>query len=304
MDGPLSIGKLAKATGFSVGRLRMWEQRYGAPKGVRLQSGHRRYARKDIQGIQLVKYCLERGFRPGHLLGLEQAQLIQLLDKAETEALPGWEPAPWVALVQAMDRVALQKEFQQHWKALGPMRFMQERADPFIQALGNGWEKGRLCIAEEHFATEVLEDHFSGAGADMDQTAQGPRVAVTTLAGDRHRLGLQMVSVACTLAGLRPLNLGPDLPRGETSALAKRLAIRGVFLSIAAGYDLGEAQRQLAELRKELGPGTALAVGGAGAPAPESESDWIRFHSLESFRLWAQAWNASLEPRSERGTRG
>ena len=51
---PISIGKLAKATGFKVERIRIWELRYGKSEyQFVLPSGHRRYVVTEIQRLQL-----------------------------------------------------------------------------------------------------------------------------------------------------------------------------------------------------------------------------------------------------------
>lgn len=48
MSHGLSIGDMAARTGVPGATLRVWEQRYGAPRPRRLAGGHRRYSEQDV----------------------------------------------------------------------------------------------------------------------------------------------------------------------------------------------------------------------------------------------------------------
>ena len=63
----LTIGELARRTGVTVERLRMWENRHDFPEVERLPSGHRRYAEAVVEQVAAVLALVESGTR------LEQA---------------------------------------------------------------------------------------------------------------------------------------------------------------------------------------------------------------------------------------
>ena len=61
MDAALTIGQLAERAGTQPGTLRMWESRYGFPRGQRLASGHRRYSDADLEHVRDVLTLRQTG---------------------------------------------------------------------------------------------------------------------------------------------------------------------------------------------------------------------------------------------------
>jgi DICT domain-containing protein len=62
-EGTLTIGDLAQRTGVAPATLRMWEQRHGFPRPLRLASGHRRYLATDAAVVEDVLRRREEGIR-------------------------------------------------------------------------------------------------------------------------------------------------------------------------------------------------------------------------------------------------
>jgi DICT domain-containing protein/predicted DNA-binding transcriptional regulator AlpA len=58
---PLSIGELVQRTGVPAATLRSWEARYGFPRPVRFDGGHRRYAASDVVAVREVLRHREAG---------------------------------------------------------------------------------------------------------------------------------------------------------------------------------------------------------------------------------------------------
>jgi MerR family transcriptional regulator, light-induced transcriptional regulator len=305
VPGLISIGKLAKATGFSVERLRMWELRYGQPQGQRLPSGHRRYSAEEVERLHLVARVLAQGRRPRHVVALPREQLLAFLDEAPGSRPPEpmkaadlraqrWTPQAWIHAASAMNEDYLNRQFYEHWLDLGSLRFLSERAQPFIRALGDEWQKGELCVAEEHFGSEKMGDFLAGIWRRLNEHNEHGPVLLTTLPGDAHRLGLQMAAVVCSMAGLKVVYLGPSTPLDEVGQAAQRGRAKAVFLSAALGTPHDKAREQLLQLRGLLPAATVLGIGGAGAPAPPQGEPqaWQRYNDLNAFYLWARAWKS------------
>lgn len=302
--GLISIGKLAKASGFSVERLRMWELRYGKPQGERLPSGHRRYGSDEVERLHLVRQALERGQRPRHVVGMDREALLQLLERAnggikrlpvptQSSNLP-WSPKAWVRAAREMDEAALDRLLHESWLDLGSLRFLRERAQPFLMALGDGWAKGDLCVAEEHFGSEKLGDFLAGIWRRLNEhNSHGP-VLLTTLPEDTHRLGMQMAALVCAMAGLRVIYLGPSTPLDELPAAVTRSGAKALLFSVALGTPEAAARMHLNALSRRLPEGVLLGAGGAGVPAapPDAGATWQRFGDLEAFYHWARAWKS------------
>jgi len=304
----ISIGKLAKATGLSVERLRMWELRYGAPESRRLPSGHRRYSVEEVERIHMVREALARGRRPRHIVALKRDALMHLMGDSfkgsdarpvgfkGSKSLVPWTPKTWLAAAGRMDEAYLDRQFYEHWLELGSLRFVTERAQPFVQGLGVAWQRGELCVAEEHFGSEKLGDFMTGIWRRLNQDNTLNPVLLSTLPGDAHRLGLQMAALVSALAGLRVIYLGPSTPLDEIAEAAKRQKVRAVMLSLSQGQDPRVALDALQNLHSSLATDVVLAVGGASAPP--SIRDVQRFHDLNDYYHWAREWSAPAALRA------
>jgi DNA-binding transcriptional MerR regulator len=64
----LTIGDLAERTGVAAATLRMWEARHGFPTPQRLDSGHRRYAERDVAAVRSVARQRDTGIRLEHAI--------------------------------------------------------------------------------------------------------------------------------------------------------------------------------------------------------------------------------------------
>jgi methylmalonyl-CoA mutase cobalamin-binding subunit len=96
--------------------------------------------------------------------------------------------------------------------------------------------------------------------------AEGPRLVVATLPGERHGLGAMLVASAAALEGWQVTQLGVDLPADEIARAARDVGARAVALSMVS-VEAAEAGRAgLAALRAALPEGVAVLVGGRGAP--------------------------------------
>ena len=72
----ITIGELAKRTGITTHTLRIWEKRHGAPKAIRLPSGHRRYPLEDVERLKTVAQALKLGFRAGKVVGRPSERVL------------------------------------------------------------------------------------------------------------------------------------------------------------------------------------------------------------------------------------
>lgn len=281
-SGWMSIGALARATGVPAETLRTWERRYGVPVPQRKPSGHRLYPASEVAHLRRVSLLLNRGHRPAELLALPEADLERLLAvsgaapaaasvpraRAPREAAaPDATIAGWLEAARSLDREGLLRGFRAGWTRLGPLRFLEEAAGPFMRAIGDAWADGTLEVRHEHFATACLSDFLREARAPFDERASGPVVAVGAPEGDHHEGGLLMAAAVMSLRGWRVVYLGPNTPAGEFVELAKSRTLDAVALGISAAVPKAKAARFVRDLRTRLPRRTALWAGGSGAPA-------------------------------------
>lgn len=295
--GMLSIGALSASTGVPVETIRSWERRYGFPVAERKPSGHRVYALDTVARLRLISDALGRGHRAAEVVAASESALESLLaalprpstdnkapsSGATESAAPGAEEH--FRAIRAFDAEQLKRSFQADWARLGPLRFVQDRAAPFLHSLGDAWSAGTLDVRHEHFASACLGDFLRTARIPMDDRATGPVMALATLPGEQHGMGLQMSAVVCAAAGWRALMLGTDTPIAQIVALAREAPVAAVAISCAAPRRRQTAE-QLRTLRRRLPRGVSLIVGGSGAPAAASRGGVVVMPDLLTLDHW------------------
>ena len=84
---------------------------------------------------------------------------------------------------------------------------------PASHEIGRMWHQDEVSIAEEHFATATTFMLMSQLLAKHNtEQSNGKTVIVASVTGDRHTLGLQVVSDFFEMDGWRVIYLGADIP--------------------------------------------------------------------------------------------
>jgi len=299
-DGLLSIGALSTATGVPVETIRTWERRYGFPVAERKPSGHRVYALSTVARLRRIAQAIARGHRAAEAVSASEAALESLLATLPpardepapptTSTLPAYsgaqsEPASLLEAVRVFDAERLKRGFQSDWARLGPLEFLEQRAAPFLTAVGQAWEEGSLDVRHEHFGSSVLGDFLRAVRLPLDDRASGPIVALATLPGELHGLGLQMAALVFAIAGWRTLVLGVDTPLAQIVALAREAPLGAVALSCVQPRGRATATA-IRELRQRLPQRIPLLIGGAGAPSAARQTGVEVVPDLTSLDRW------------------
>jgi MerR family transcriptional regulator, light-induced transcriptional regulator len=278
--GLLTIGALSTATGIPIDTIRTWERRYGYPLPERKPSGHRVYPLSTVPRLRRVAQAIARGHRAAEVLPASENALEILLASLPPALIEGGgtdRPSPalgWIVpadtrealqWVRAFDADRLKRWFQTEWARLGPLDFLEHRAAAFLRAVGDAWQAKQLEVRHEHFASAVLGDFLRSVRQPLDDRSRGSIVALATLPGELHGLGLQMAALVFALAGWRALILGVDTPIEQIAALTREVPIAAVALS-CVDPDGAKNGTEVRALRRKLPGGTPLIVGGSGAP--------------------------------------
>jgi MerR family transcriptional regulator, light-induced transcriptional regulator len=296
--GLLSIGALSAATGIPADTLRTWERRYGFPLAERKPSGHRVYPLSTVPRLRRMAQAIAGGHRPAQVLPASERLLDGLLATlTETPSEPAsairgasrsaapTEIADLFAAVRGFDADRLRAAFHLEWARLGPLEFLEQRATALLAAIGSAWAEGSLDVRHEHFASSVLGDFLRTVRLPLDDRASGPIVALATLPGELHGLGLQMSALVFALAGWRALILGVDTPVEQIAALAREAPLAAVALSCVQSRSRGFANT-IRSLRRRLPRHISLLVGGAGAPPAAGQRGIEIIPDLGSLDRW------------------
>ncbi len=288
----LTIGAVAKATGFSPDTLRVWQKRYGFPVPQRKPSGHRLYTGADVRRLRRISEALARGHRPGQVVPLAEPRLQSLLTEAgvatRTDARALTPVASLMSLVRRHDGSALTSALLADAATLGPIEFLRLRAVPMVQEIGEAWSRGEIGIHHEHFFSERMSDVLRALRLPYERAASGPRITLAALAGETHGLGLQMAALVAAVGGLEPHVLGTDTPVPEIAAAAKARRASAVGVSISVSTAGPDARDQIAALRRAVPAGIPILVGGQGARRSHPPGGCIIVEDLQSLFDWSR----------------
>ncbi len=263
----MPITAVERETGLSKDLLRKWEQRYGFPLPARDANGDRCYSAEQVARLRLLRRLLDQGHRPGRLMALDEAALLALATPVQRVgvASPNEEAlAQLIALLKENQQAAIQ-HFLHHQQSQSSLReFVTGFLSEANRAVGDAWMHGQLTIAEEHLYTEQVKRLLRQIMHGLPTVHKEPRCLLTTVSGELHGLGLLMVEVILRLAGLDPVNLGPNLPLAEIRAAALAHQSQVVLLSFSSAFPANEAKRAIIELRQQLPDSLALWCGGSG----------------------------------------
>jgi methanogenic corrinoid protein MtbC1 len=154
---------------------------------------------------------------------------------------------------------------------------------PLLERVGLAWAEGKLDIHHEKLLTEVLEDLLRKLRNELDQQARGPRevVLMTTLPGERHRLGLLMAALIYTSKGYKTEVLGMDVPVANIAKSARQVGAQKVAVSLSILTAGESVRRLLKDLQERLPQGCSLVIGGQGASRTRKVQGVDRMTGLE-----------------------
>lgn len=286
----LTIGAVAKATGFSPDTLRVWQKRYGFPVPRRKPSGHRLYSSADVRRLRRISEALARGHRPGQVVPLAEPRLESLLTDRELTDVASAQRPP--ALKSLMDLVRghkgpeLTSALLADAAGLGPLEFLRLRAVPMITEVGEAWSRGELGIHHEHFFSQRLEDVLRSVRLPFERGAGGPGITLAAFSGEEHGLGIQMAALIAAFVGLEPHVLGTDTPVEEIVAAFKAQRSAAIGVSISASTAGAQARDQLGELRREIPAAVLILVGGVGARRSHPPGGCVIVDDLQGMHDW------------------
>lgn len=274
----LSIAAVERETGLSKDTLRVWERRYDFPRPDRDDTGERCYPADQVEKLRVLRILLDRGLRPGKLIGLELEALQAMVETAACtgpgETGDGIEQIVRPDLMEMVEMCRnhrleeLRAALSQSLMRMGMFRFVADVVAPLTSLIGRAWAAGALAVFEEHLFTEALQAVLRNAIAALPPPPADalPRVLLTTVPGEEHGLGLLMTEAILTMEGARCVPLGVQTPVSEIARAARAQHIDIVALSFSTNMRAAQVRESLADLRDALG-GEVQVWAGGGSPA-------------------------------------
>lgn len=252
----LRIGELARRTGVGTELLRAWERRYGLLTPSRTATGYRLYSDDDVQRVQRMRALLESG-----LSAAEAARQAVSEPPVPAGTAPAASAGELRAALERLDDAGAHAAFDRLLADYTTGAVLGSVVLPLLHELGDGWERGEISVAQEHFASNLLRGRLLGLARGWDRGA-GPRAVLACPPGERHDLGLVIFGLALRERGWRITFLGADTPPDTIDETVRRLEPRALVLAVTDAARLAGVAETAARLD---GAGTAIWVGGAGA---------------------------------------
>jgi MerR family transcriptional regulator, light-induced transcriptional regulator len=261
-----SIGTVERDTGLSKDILRVWERRYGFPTPTRGVKGERVYPPDQLEKLRVIRRLIDSGLRPGDVVAQSMDEL-----SARIRALPESTRRPdgeslvadeALRLLTQHNVTELRQLLLHALMRLGLQRFLTEVVTPLNESIGNAWLEGRLQIFEEHLYAEQMQHLLRQAIGSMAHAGQGPRVLLTTLPGEQHKLGLLMAEACLSAEGAQCISLGTQTPVWDIVEAARAHRVDIVGLSFSQAMAVNAAREGLVDLRKRLPRNIELWAGG------------------------------------------
>ncbi len=255
----LRIGELSRRVGVPVESLRAWERRYGLLAPSRTQGGFRLYGEDDIARVLAMRANLDRG-----LFAAEAARLALAEDVVE----PLSSPAPVVdaselaAALDRFDEAGAQQALDRLFATLTVDVVLRDTLLPYLRDLGERWESGKVSVAQEHFASNLLRGRLTALARTWDRGG-GPRALLACVEGERHDLPLVGFGLVLRSHGWRISYLGADTPVASLVEAARELSPDAVVVSgtVAGVFD------PVATQLREVALHAPLHLAGAAADA-------------------------------------
>ena len=308
-----SLGVVCRRTGLKPDRLRAWERRYGVVRPRRSGGNQRLYTDADIERLGLLKQATENGHRIAQIADISTSELSVLV--AEIAALPPAPPRPAtpgevaladgflnvaLAAIQQLDMRWLRTSLQQASARLAAPVFMQELLVPLLHRIGDLWAEVGLQIAHEHAASAVVRAFVDDMRAKFDSAHGAPAIVLTTLAGELHEMGALLATATAAGDGWDVTYLGPNLPSEQIALVARQKGARAIGLSVVLPEDAAALAEELHKLRRHVGPGISIIVGGRGAETVSEAVDEIaaiQVSDLQGLRqVLRTLWPSAEEP--------
>ena len=272
----INISAVERDTGLTKDTLRMWERRYDFPKPLRDHNGERVYPPDQVEKLRLVKRLMDRGHRPGKIIGLTAVELERLGAEPSNETAPRQDIEVFVRLIKTHQLAELRRHLSQTMARQGLQNFVIDTVAPLNVAVGDAWMRGYLAIFEEHLYSELMQSILRNAVASIQPQGRSPRVLLTSFPGELHNLGLLMVEATLAVEGTSCIPLGTETPAAEIAVAAQAHRADIVALSFSSAYSETRAADGLRELRAMLPESTLLWAGGAGVARARRQIDGVK----------------------------
>lgn len=288
-----NIAAVERDTGLSKDTLRVWERRYGFPNPQRDQHDERLYTLPQLEKLRLLRLLIDYGHRPSKIINRSTAELSQLIaSRAPSQAAPP-EIEAIIELLLRHDVEGFRAALTQNLMRQGLLQFVTQTVTALNHWIGEAWLAGRVAIFDEHLYSEHVQNILRNAILAEPGRGSAPRVLLTSLPGEKHRIGLLMVEAVLAAEGVACVGLGTETPVIDIKNAVPAYGVDIVALSFSSAITQSAALAGLVELRGLLPQGIEIwAGGGALARVRKATDGVLLLRSFDDMRYALTRWRA------------
>jgi MerR family transcriptional regulator, light-induced transcriptional regulator len=251
------VGELARRVGVAPETLRAWERRYGVLRPGRTSGGYRVYGSADERRARRMRELIESGWAAG-----EAAHAVTAAVEAESAQRTDGAAHELLSALLRFDAPGAHAAFDRLLGARSLDAALRDMILPMLRQVGDGWERGEVSVAQEHFATELITGRLRGLGREWG-SGLGPRAVLACPSGERHDIGLLCCALALDRRGWRITYLGADTPVDALATAVDQLDPEVVVIGAVQVAPLQAVAPALGRLAGRV----PIALGGCGACA-------------------------------------
>lgn len=280
-DRTYEIHEAAQLTGLAPARLRAWERRYAVVRPARHPNGYRAYTAEQVALLRAFARLIETGDRIGELA---VQPIEEVLNRAEARDIDDSTHGALLGSVVAFDRDRLEALVEEQLRLRGLSGFAKDVVLPLAQVVGDLWALGKIPVAAEHMASEVVVHALKGGL--RESRSPGLICLAACLPGERHEWGFLASLADVQELGWQVHYLGPDLPVDDVVEAAWKRQARAVAFSTSDPRLLEDQLPALTQLPARLPPRAIAVIGGGGVEPFEHILRGAGYRiGLESFTL-------------------
>lgn len=289
----LSISAVERDTGLSKDVLRMWERRYKFPQPLRDRHGERIYPPDQVARLRAIKRLMDRGFRPGKIIGMPLEELSSLGTSQAQRDQPNTEVEDILQLVRNHQLPDFRQRLNHLLLRQGLQRFVLDTIAPLSIAVGEAWVRGEFAVFEEHLYTEQVQSVLRNAIASAQAHSRVPRVLLTSFPTEQHNLGLLMVEALLVVEGVACVPLGTETPSQEIVRAVSAHRANVIALSFSGAFPERQAASGLRELRASVPRDVEIWAGGGCVRRIRRSIEGVHFvKSLDQIPSLIATWRA------------
>ena len=269
------IGQLSARVGVSREVLRAWEQRYALLVPERSSGGFRLYSSADEARVKRVLALKETGVATSEAVRIVLAEAGLTMTRADD--VPQRPDPPrgsaveetrnrLTAALETFDEAATNAALDRAFATIGVDQAVQAVVLPALRDIGTRWENGRIDVAEEHYATNLLLARLMALARGWDD-GQGPRAVLACAPGELHVVGVLCLGLALRDRGWRVVFLGADTPIAAVDRTITKVSPSLVAMSAVLPELFLAHEDEMRALSRRV----VLGLGGAGATPQVAE---------------------------------